>query len=138
MTITRRGFVQAGGVALFSVGLDPLFLDRAAYADLPLTANRLSTSRPVLVCLFQRGAVDGLNMVVPHGDRIYYEERPRIGVPATDVVDLDGYFGLHPSLAALKPWWINRSLAAIPPSARPIPRVPTSTPRITWSRGRRA
>ncbi len=114
MTITRRGFVKAGGVALFSVGVDPLFMDRAAYAlTNRLTTNRLATSLPILVCLFQRGAVDGLNMIVPHGDRIYYEERPRIGVPATDVVDLDGYFGLHPSLAALKPWWDNKSLAAI-------------------------
>jgi len=110
--ITRRGFVQAGGVALFSVGLDPLFLDRAAYA---LTNHQAvqPSGRPILVCLFQRGAVDGLNMIVPHGDRVYYDERPRIAVPATDVVDLNGYFGLHPSLAALKPWWDNRSLAAI-------------------------
>lgn len=107
--ITRRGFVRAGGVALFSVGLDPLFLDRAAYA----LTSRLAVQPSILVCLFQRGAVDGLNMVVPHGDRIYYAERPRIAVPATDVVDLDGYFGLHPSLAALKPWWDNKSLAAI-------------------------
>ena len=112
MTITRRGFVRAGGVAFFSVGLDPLFLDRAAYA----LTSRLTdqpTNRPVLVCLFQRGAVDGLNMVVPHGDPIYYQERPRIAVPGKDVVDLNGYFGLHPSLAALKPWWDNKSLAAI-------------------------
>jgi uncharacterized protein (DUF1501 family) len=96
-------------VALFSVGLDPLFLDRAAYA----LASRPAVQPSILVCLFQRGAVDGLNMVVPHGDRIYYDERPRIAVPAADVVDLNGYFGLHPSLAALKPWWDNGSLAAI-------------------------
>ena len=107
--ITRRGFVRAGGVALFSVGLDPLFLDRAAYA----LTSRLTVQPSVLVCLFQRGAVDGLNMIVPHGDRIYYDERPRISVPAADVVDLNGYFGLHPSLAALKPWWNNKSLGAI-------------------------
>src|SRR5215831_11181590 len=107
--ITRRGFVRAGGVALFSMGLDPLFVDRAAYALMPSSSPKQS----ILVCLFQRGAVDGLNMEVPHGDRIYYEERPRIGVPASDVVNLDGYFGLHPSLAALKPWWDNKSLAAI-------------------------
>ena len=109
MTITRRGFVRAGGVALFSVGLDPLFLDRTAYA----LTSRLAVQPSVLVCLFQRGAVDGLNMIVPHGDRIYYDERPRIAVPAADVIDLNGYFGLHPSLAALKPWWDNKSLAAI-------------------------
>ena len=110
--ITRRGFVRAGSLALFSVGLDPLFLDRAAYA-LSARPPVSPSSRPVLVCLFQRGAVDGLNMVVPHGDPIYYDERPRIAVPASDVVDLNGYFGLHPSLAALTPWWANKSLAAV-------------------------
>jgi uncharacterized protein (DUF1501 family) len=118
MTISRRVFVKAGGVTLFSLGLDPLFLTRAAYA----AANRLAdqpSDRPILVCLFQRGAVDGLNMIVPHGDALYYQERPRIAVPARDVVDLDGYFGLHPSLAALKPLWDNKSLAAIPAIGSP-------------------
>jgi len=112
MTISRRVFVKSGGVALFSLGLDPLFLARAAYAS----ANRLTaqpSTRPVLVCLFQRGAVDGLNMIVPHGEALYYRERPRIAVPAKDVVDLDGHFGLHPGLASLKPLWDNKSLAAI-------------------------
>src|SRR5205823_3284853 len=56
---------------------------------------------------------DGLNMIVPHGDPMYYRERPRIAVPDTDVVDLDGYFGLHPRLAALKPLWDAKRLAAI-------------------------
>ena len=111
MTISRRVFVKSGGLALFSLGLDPLFLARAAYAAGHPTI-RLS-DHPTLVCLFQRGAVDGLNMIVPHGDGLYYRERPRIAVPAKDVVDLDGYFGLHPSLAALKPLWDNKSLAAV-------------------------
>ncbi len=111
MPITRRVFVKSGGLALFSVGLDPLFLARAAFASTTPAAR--AAARPVLVCLFQRGAVDGLNMVVPHGDATYYRERPRIAVPAQDVVDLDGYFGLHPRLAALKPLWDNKSLAAI-------------------------
>src|SRR5213083_2044617 len=111
MIISRRVFVKSGGLALVSFGLDPLFLARAAFAT-----NRLSgypPNRPVLVCLFQRGAVDGLNMIVPHGDALYYRERPRIAVPATDVIDLDGYFGLHPRLAPLKQWWDAKSLAAI-------------------------
>lgn len=111
MPITRRVFVKSGGLALFSLGLDPLFLARAAFASTSQAAR--TPARPVLVCLFQRGAVDGLNMVVPHGDATYYRERPRIAVPAQDVVDLDGYFGLHPRLAALKPLWDNKSLAAI-------------------------
>src|SRR3989475_12194021 len=52
-------------------------------------------------------------MIVPHGDPLYYEERPRIAVPQETVVDLDGHFGLHPSLAPLKELWDNKSLAAI-------------------------
>src|SRR6266480_2254338 len=113
MSISRRVFVKSGGLALVSLGLDPLFLARAASASYrplpPLTAS----DRPILVCLFQRGAVDGLNMIVPHGEAAYYQERPRIAVPATEVVDLDGHFGLHPSLVPLKELWDNKSLAAI-------------------------
>ncbi len=111
MTISRRVFVKSGGLALFSLGLDPLFLGRAAYAlDRP-TAR--PADRRTLVCLFQRGAVDGLNMIVPHGERAYYDERPRIAVPRSDVIDLDGHFGLHPALAPLKRFWDDKTLAAI-------------------------
>jgi len=56
--------------------------------------------------------VDGLSMVVPHEEPLYYRERPRIAIPPKDVVDLDGQFGLHPSLAPLKPFWDDKSLAA--------------------------
>ena len=113
MSISRRVFVKSGGLALFSLGLDPLFLARAAFASYRPLPSSTALSRPILVCLFQRGAVDGLNMIVPHGDPVYYRERPRIAVPEKDVVDLDGYFGLHPRLAALKPLWDAKSLAAI-------------------------
>src|SRR5216117_634667 len=113
MSISRRVFVKSGGLALFSLGLDPLFLARAAFASYRPLPPFPALSRPILVCLFQRGAVDGLNMIVPHGDPIYYQERPRIAVPEKDVLDLDGYFGLHPGLAALKPLWEAKTLAAI-------------------------
>src|SRR5205809_731176 len=113
MSISRRVFVKSGGLALFSLGLDPLFLARAAFGSYRPLPSSTALYRPVLVCLFQRGAVDGLNMVVPHGESLYYRERPRIAVPASDVVDLDGHFGLHPQLAALKPLWDNKSLGVI-------------------------
>ncbi|HEV8613352.1 MAG TPA: DUF1501 domain-containing protein [Gemmatimonadales bacterium] len=100
-------------LGLVSYGLDPLFLDRAVYA---LRSGR-PTGRPsdqrTLVCLFQRGAVDGLSMIVPHGEEQYYRERPRIAIPKRAVIDLDGHFGLHPGLAPLKPFWDAGSLAAI-------------------------
>ncbi len=111
MSISRRVFVRAGSLGLFSLGLDPLFLARAAYAIPTRSLGR--TKGPILVCLFQRGAVDGLSMIVPYGDAAYYRERPRIAIPRTDVIDLDGHFGLHPALATLKPLWDNGSLAAI-------------------------
>src|SRR2546422_4514641 len=113
MTISRRVFVKSSGLALVSLGLEPLFLGRAVFGSYRPLPSLTGSDRPVLVCLFQRGAVDGLNMIVPHGDPLYYEERPRIAVPQETVVDLDGHFGLHPSLAPLKELWDNKSLAAI-------------------------
>ena len=116
MTISRRVFVKTGGLALVSLGLDPLFLDRLAYAVHP---SGRPTDRRILVVLFQRGAVDGLNMVVPHGDAQYYRERPRIAIPRKDVIDLDGHFGLHPALAPLKALWDQKSLAVIHAAGSP-------------------
>jgi uncharacterized protein (DUF1501 family) len=113
MSFSRRVFIRTGVLGLVSYGLDPLFLDRAVYA---LRSGR-PTGRPsdqrTLVCLFQRGAVDGLSMIVPHGEEQYYRERPRIAIPKRAVIDLDGHFGLHPGLAPLKPFWDAGSLAAI-------------------------
>ncbi len=111
MTISRRAFIRGGGLAAFSLGLDPLFLGRAAYA---LGPHPIATpSGRTLVCLFQRGAVDGLSMIAPHGESAYYSERPRIAIPKSELVDLDGHFGLHPRLAPLKPFWDSGSLALV-------------------------
>ncbi|HEX9728592.1 MAG TPA: DUF1501 domain-containing protein [Gemmatimonadales bacterium] len=107
----RRVFVRAGSLALLSLGLDPIFLDRAAYA----TARR--TGRKTLVCIFQRGAVDGLNMIVPHGDPFYHRARPRIAV--RNALDLDGYFGLHPSMAPLLPFWQAGTLGIVHAAGSP-------------------
>ncbi len=107
--VSRRVFLRSGGLALLSLGLDPLFLSRAAFARAPSSGAR----GRVLVCLFQRGAVDGLSMVVPHGDAQYYRERPRIAVPAGEVLDLDGHFGLHPTLGGLMPLWRQGTLAIV-------------------------
>lgn len=108
--ISRRFFVRAGTMALASFGLDPVFLDRTAYA---LASRRLTAKGKTIVCIFQRGAVDGLNMVVPHGERAYYRDRPRIAIPKSELRDLDGHFGLHPGLASLGALWDNRSLAVV-------------------------
>jgi uncharacterized protein (DUF1501 family) len=117
MKLSRRAFLKAGGLAMVSYGLDPLFLARATYAQ-PGPAAR---SGRVLVCLFQRGAVDGLSMLVPHGDAHYYKERPNIAIPQSAAIDLDGHFALHPALAPLKPLWDARVLAPIHAIGSPDP-----------------
>ena len=96
----RRVFVKDGALALVTLGLSPSFLRRATFAA-ELQAARKGK---VLVCLFQRGAADGLSMIVPHGEAAYYAARPNIAIPrprsgsAESAIDLDGFFGLHPSL----------------------------------------
>ena len=117
MKLSRRAFLRAGGLAMVSYGLDPLFLARATYAQ-PGPAAR---SGRVLVCLFQRGAVDGLSMLVPHGDARYYKERPNIAIPESAAIDLDGHFAFHPALAPLKPLWDARVLAPIHAIGSPDP-----------------
>jgi uncharacterized protein (DUF1501 family) len=110
----RRIFMKNGALALMTMGLSPTFLRRTAFA---LPASRTGK---VLVCLFQRGAADALNMVVPHADADYHRLRPNIGIArparasgAAGSIDLDGFFGLHPSLAPLKPLYDRGLLAPI-------------------------
>ncbi|MBV9063309.1 MAG: DUF1501 domain-containing protein, partial [Alphaproteobacteria bacterium] len=76
-----------------------------------------------LVVVFLRGAVDGLNVVVPHADKEYYALRPTIAVPPPGhkdgALDLDGHFGLHPQLSSLMPMWKEKSLAFVHASGSP-------------------
>ena len=108
--VTRRIFLKDGGLALVSLGFAPTFLARTVAAG----AER----QKVLVTIFQRGAVDGLNMIVPFMERDYYTLRPslalaRPGAGADAVVDLDGFFGLHPRLQPLKGAWDSGNLAIV-------------------------
>jgi len=114
----RRAFVKSGAVALVTMGLSPTFLRRMAYGmELSRGAVSAGGKGKVLVCLFQRGAADGLNVLVPHGESAYYDLRPTIAIArpgaAGGAVDLDGFFGLHPALAPLKPLWDQKLLAPI-------------------------
>jgi uncharacterized protein (DUF1501 family) len=111
MPISRRAFMKAGGLALLSLGADPIFLDRAAYA-LGRSGRRVA-GKKTLVCLFQRGAVDGLSMIVPAGDNWYWQERQRIALPKEQLIPLDGMFALHPRLAPLKPLWDQHRMAIV-------------------------
>jgi uncharacterized protein (DUF1501 family) len=113
-------FLKRGALALVSVGSIPMwgpsFLQQLVFAAEPTRAG----GRKILICLFQRGAVDGLSMVVPYGDKNYYAARSEIAVPqptqkasAEGVLDLDGFFGLHPNMAALLPVYKSGHLALI-------------------------
>src|SRR5215211_1860917 len=109
--ISRRVFVRNGAFALVTLGFAPAFLARTAWA-----AGTRRTKR--LIAIFQRGAVDGLSMVVPFGDAEYYRARPSIAIPqpnagAAAAIDLDGFFGLHPRMRSLQPLWDGRHLAIV-------------------------
>jgi uncharacterized protein (DUF1501 family) len=109
--ITRRIFLRNGALTLVGMGLVPSFLARTARAS---DGRR----RKILVAVFQRGAADGLNVVAPFGESRYYQARPTIAIPrpASDnesLLDLDGFFGLHPRLAPLKPLYDARRLAVV-------------------------
>ncbi len=115
MSITRRVFLKNSAMALVSTTVVPSFLARAVYgSELPQGKKRL-------VVIFQRGAADGLNIVVPHGESNYYAMRPTINIPQRDVIDLDGMFGLHPSLAPFKPIWDQKHLAIVHAAGSPDP-----------------
>ena len=118
--IPRRVFLKQGGMALaamtFFPTFGPKFLQNIALAEEVRPGER----KKIVVCLFQRGAVDGLSMVVPYGDASYYEyrtsialARPRFGSTSDGVINLDGFFGLHPSLSALLPLYNAGHLAPI-------------------------
>jgi uncharacterized protein (DUF1501 family) len=109
--LTRRALLKAGACALVAVAAPPRFLARAA--------NAADARRKVLVAVFQRGAVDGLSMVVPYGDRDYAAARASIAIrspgggDAAAAQDLDGFFALHPALEPLMPMWRTRALAVV-------------------------
>jgi uncharacterized protein (DUF1501 family) len=117
----RRVFLRNSALAMVGVGAAPLWLKRALYA-----ADAPSPRKKILVAIFQRGAADGLNVVVPHAERAYYDLRPTIAIPRPNggkdaAIDLDGFFGLHPSLAPLKPMFDAQHLAIVDAVGSPDP-----------------
>jgi uncharacterized protein (DUF1501 family) len=106
---SRRVFLRNGGLALVSLGFAPTFLPRAVLAA--------PARKKLLVAIFQRGGVDGLNVVVPYGEPAYYQSRPFIAVPrpgcGDGAIDLDGFFALHPRLAPLEALYRDGTLAIV-------------------------
>jgi uncharacterized protein (DUF1501 family) len=114
MTITRRAFLKSGALAVVGTAAIPAFLRRAV-----LGAEVTGTRTRRLVVIFQRGAADGLNIVIPHGERSYYAMRPTIAIPRGSELDLDGFFGLHPAMTTLQPLFRQRRLAIIHAAGSP-------------------
>ena len=112
MNINRRVFLKSGGLSLLGLSALPPFLQR-------LTLSNTSSNKKILVTVFQRGAADGLNVVAPFGEEVYYRLRPSIAIPqpnagnAQSLIDLDGFFGFHPSLRSLKPIYDEKHLAVV-------------------------
>ena len=114
MSITRRIFLRNSALAVVGTAAVPSFLTRAAFGAVE---NGGRSKR--LVVIFQRGAADGLNIVVPHGEPQYYAMRPSINIPKKSVLDLDGFFGMHPSMASFQPLWKQGHLAIVHAAGSP-------------------
>lgn len=115
---TRRGFIKAGGLALFGIGIGgiPAFLSEAVAG---ITVPGLFQRKKILVCIFQRGAMDGLMAVTPFRDQHLKTARPTLFMSAAKsgnnkpLIDLDGRFGLHPSMAAFEPMFREKRMAIV-------------------------
>src|SRR5450759_1608249 len=113
--VSRRVFLKNGAFAFVSLGFAPSFLARTAFAQGRLGTTTRATQ---LIAIFQRGAVDGLSVVVPFGEAEYYRARPSIAIPRPNsgenaALDLDGFFGFNPRLQPLEPLWDSRQLAIV-------------------------
>lgn len=115
---SRRGFLKSGGLALFGIGLGgiPGFLADAVAGT---TTPGLFKKKKILVCIFQRGAMDGLMAVTPFTDQYLKAARPTLfmsaaqNAKAKSLIDLDGKFGLHPSMSAFEPMFREKRLAIV-------------------------
>jgi uncharacterized protein (DUF1501 family) len=113
MQLNRRFFLHKGALAVAGTASIPSFLVRSVLAETKASPGQR------LVVIFQRGAADGLNVVVPYREKNYYAMRPSIAIPQNQVIDLDGFFGLHPSLASFKPLYEQGNLAIVHAAGSP-------------------
>ncbi len=122
-SIKRRELFKRSGVLALGMMTFPAWMPRVAFRS----RDAVSPTQDILVVVFMRGGADGLNIVVPHGDRDYYANRPEIAIaqPNTrdenSALDLDGFFGLHPKLRPLQEVWQARQLAVVHAVGSPDP-----------------
>jgi uncharacterized protein (DUF1501 family) len=119
MQSSRRFFLRNGALALAGTTALPAFLTRAVMAASTTATAPFSAKPKRLVVIFQRGAADGLNIVVPYREPNYYAMRPTIAIPQNKVLDLDGFFGLHPAMASLQPLYQQGHLAVVHATGSP-------------------
>ncbi|MGA3049468.1 MAG: DUF1501 domain-containing protein [Terracidiphilus sp.] len=113
MQTNRRFFLRNGALAIAGTTAIPSFLVRSVMAEAAVNPERK------LVVIFQRGAADGLNVVVPYREKNYYAMRPGLAIPENQVIDINGFFGLHPSMTAFKPLYDQGHLAIIHAAGSP-------------------
>jgi uncharacterized protein (DUF1501 family) len=114
---SRRVFLKNGGLALFAVGIGgvPTFISRAAESH---KLRSLYKKNKILICIFQRGAMDGLMAVTPFEDTYLQKARPSLFMSAAKtankpLIDLDGRFGLHPSMSSFESLFKEKRLAIV-------------------------
>ncbi len=125
-TITRREFLTLGA-ALPIVAAAPNNLSSWLPRLTVFSPQGIETPGDILVLIFQRGAMDGLNAVIPFTESEYHNQRPNLAIPEPKTgddltaIDLDGSFGLHPSLRPLKDIWDENELAIVHACGSPDP-----------------
>lgn len=119
--ISRRDFLKLASSFAVAPAL-PAWMPRMAFAP-----QGVQPAGDILVVVFQRGGMDGISAVIPHGDSRYYENRSALAIPEPEDgsdktgIDLDGFFGLHPSLRPLKDLWDEKTLAVVHAVGSPDP-----------------
>jgi uncharacterized protein (DUF1501 family) len=111
--VSRRGLI---GGALALAGATTM----VGGAVVTASPARAQSASSVLVVLSLRGAADGLSLVVPHGDPVYYQARPTISIPKERLLEADGFFGLHPAMTDLQPLWQAGKVAAVHATGLPV------------------
>ena len=115
MSFTRRAFMKGGAMSVIGATAVPSFLTRSVLGQVTTAQAQGKT----LVVIFARGAADGLNIVVPHAESGYYQMRPTIAIPQNRVIDLNGFFGLHPAIGSFKPLFDQGHLAIVHAAGSP-------------------
>ena len=123
---TRRIFLQKGLTLLAVAPTIPTFLDQTVMAlndpyDTKLTQQATGKDGKILVVVQLSGGNDGMSMVIPYGDDVYYQARARISHPAKDILKINDYLGLHPNLTGLKNLYDNGDLAIVQGVGYPNP-----------------